>query len=308
MDDPTPTPPGPRSGIVAVIGATNVGKSTLINALVGEKVSIVSPVVQTTRNIIRAILTEPRGQLVLMDTPGVHKASYELGRLMNKMARRTAVDVDAALLVLDRGRPPAEEDEGWMRRLMRPDNQSPLLIVLNKADLKRDYADAYRERWNAVAAEKAANRPATWLDLSARLNTGVDHLRDQLFALLPPGPLLFPEDMLTDYPRKLTIGDVIREKYVVRLKEELPHAIAVWIETIDEKENGWTAHGTVYVNKHSQKGIVLGAKGRLLKTVVAEAEKECAELYGHPVRLKLWVKVEKDWARNFWMLKKLGYA
>ena len=304
----TETPPPSRAGIVAVVGSTNVGKSTLINAMVGEKVTIVSPVAQTTRNVIRAILTEPRGQLVFMDTPGVHKAKYELGKTMNRMARGTADGVDVVLLVLDASRPLRDEDEGWMRRLLRPELDSRLVVVLNKTDVARDLAQTYRDRWAAVAQEKAVEREVAWLRVSGLTGAGVDRLTAELFAIVPSGPYLFPEDILTDYPRKLNISDVIREKYAYRLKEELPHAIAVWIEEIEEGDKRWTARGTIYVDRHSQKGIVLGAKGRLLKTVVQEAEKELAEMYGHPVKLKLWVKEEKNWTRNFWMLKKLGYV
>ncbi len=297
-----------HAGIVAVVGAANVGKSTLINAMVGEKVSIVSPVVQTTRNVVRAIRTEPRGQLVFMDTPGVHKAKYDLGRMMNRMARATAEGVDVVLLMLDRARPPREEDEGWMRRLMRPDQDAHVIALLNKADVPKDHEKAYRDLWESVATEKGSDRKPEWMSGSGRTGLGVDALTAQLFARVPAGPNLFPDDMLTDYPRKLNMADIVREKYVTRLKEELPHAIAVWIEEIEERADKWHVQGTVYVDKHSQKGIVLGAKGRLLKTATAEAEKELSEMYGLPVKLKLWVKVEKDWTRNFWMLKKLGYA
>ena len=297
-----------RSGIVAVVGSANVGKSTLINALVGEKVTIVSPVAQTTRNIVRAILSEPRGQLVFMDTPGVHKAKYDLGRMMNRMARGATEGVDVVMWVIDAARPPREEDEGWMRRLMRPDQEAHVLAVLNKIDVDRDYTADYRAGWAALATEKGIERAPEWLPVSGLRGDGLTELRDRLFTLMPVGPLLFPEDILTDYPRKLNIADVVREKYAYRLKDELPHAIAVWIEEIEEGDKKWTAHGTVYVDRHSQKGIVLGAKGRLLKTVTREAEQDLAEMYGHPVRLKLWVKAEKDWTRNFWMLKKLGYA
>ncbi len=297
-----------RSGIVAVVGAANVGKSTLINTIVGEKVSIVSPVVQTTRNVIRAILTEPRGQLVFMDTPGVHKAKYDLGRMMNKMARTAADGVDAVLLVLDAARPPREEDEGWMRRLMRPEQEAPVLIVLNKADRGAEHARAYRERWAAVAREKNSDRTAEWMPASALTGDGVAPLTDRLFSLMPVGPLLFPDDVLTDFPRQLNMADVVREKYARRLQQELPHDLAVWIEGVEEESTQWTARGTVYVNRHSQKGIVLGAKGKLLKTVTSEAERELSEMYGRRVKLVLWVKVEKDWNRNYWMLKKLGYA
>ncbi len=297
-----------RAGIVAVVGAANVGKSTLINTILGEKVSIVSPVAQTTRNVVRAILTEPRGQLVFMDTPGVHKAKYDLGRMMNRMARAAAEGVDAVLLVFDVTRPPREEDEGWMRRLMREEQEAPVLAVLNKVDRKPVHADAYPERWTAVAEEKQSLRTAEWISVSGMTGQGVDALTERLFGMIPVGPLLFPSDVLTDYPRKLNMADVVREQYATRLKQELPHDVAVWIENVDDSGETWTADGTVYVNRHSQKGIVLGAKGRLLKIVTTEAEKELAEMYGRRVKLRLWVKVEKDWNRNFWMLKKLGYA
>lgn len=297
-----------RAGIVAVVGATNVGKSTLVNALVGEKVSIVSPVVQTTRNMVRAIGTEPRGQLVFIDTPGVHKAQFDLGRMMNKMARGAAEGVDVVLFVMDAARPPRDEDEGWMRRLLRPDAEALVVAVLNKSDLAPDHVAAYRDRWAAVAEEKGTDRQPHWCSVSGRTGEGMAALQTRLFALVPPGPHLFPADIVTDYPRKLNIADVVREKYACHLHDELPHALAVWVETIEEKDARWVAQGTVYVDRHSQKGIVLGAKGRLLKRVTHEAEQELAEMYGHRVKLKLWVKVEKDWRRNFWMLKKLGYA
>ncbi len=297
-----------RAGMVAVVGSANVGKSTLINAILGEKVSIVSPVVQTTRNVVRAILTESRGQLVFMDTPGVHKAKYDLGRMMNRMARAAAEGVDAVLLVFDASRPPREEDEGWIRRLMRAEHEGRTLALLNKADRDPRHAEAYRRLWVSVAEEKQSAHTAEWMSASGLTGQGVESLTTHLFSLMPLGPLLFPADVLTDYPRQLNMADVVREKYAHRLKQELPHDVAVWIEKVEEGEKQWTAHGTVYVNRHSQKGIVLGAKGSLLKTVTAEAEKELAEMYGRRVKLVLWVKVEKDWNRNFWMLKKFGYA
>jgi GTP-binding protein Era len=133
-------------------------------------------------------------------------------------------------------------------------------------------------------------------------------LLDQLLLTVPEGPLLFPEDILTDYPRKLNMADVIREKLFFRLHDELPHAVAVWIESIDERENKWVVNATIYVERHSQKGIVIGNKGRLLKWVREQAEKELYEMYGVRFQLKLWVKVEKNWRKNFWMLKKFGYA
>jgi GTP-binding protein Era len=275
-----------RSGVIAVIGRTNVGKSTLLNALLGEKVSIVSDTVQTTRNVIRAILTEERGQLVFLDTPGVHKAEGELGKNLNKMARSSVGGSDAALLVFDASRAPWQEDEGWIRRLMKDD--LPCVILLNKTDLNSKFVPAYKELWASVAEEKGSTLQPMWIEGSALDGNGLNTLTAELFERVPFGPPLFPEDILTDYPRKLNIADVIREKLFNRLEHELPHCVAVW--------------------GHSQKGIVIGHKGRLLKSVQYEAGKELQEMYGVPVKVRLWVKVEKNWRKNFWVLKKLGYA
>lgn len=295
-----------RAGVVAVVGRTNVGKSTLLNALLGEKVSIVSDTVQTTRNVIRAILTEERGQLVFLDTPGVHKAVGDLGKNLNKMARSAIGGADAVLLVLDASSKLWQEDEGWMRRLMKDD--TPCVILLNKTDIGTSFLEAYKERWQEVATEKESTLKPVWVEGSALKGNGLPALNDALFAPMPEGPHLFPEEILTDYPRKLNMADVIREKYFERLHEELPHCLAIWIESIEETPAKWTIEAEVYVERHSQKGIVIGEKGRLLKSVQYQAEKELTEMYGLPVKVKLWVKVEKDWRKNFWVLKKLGYA
>ena len=295
-----------RSGVISIVGRTNVGKSTLVNHLLGEKVSIVSDKVQTTRNVIRAILTEPRGQIVFLDTPGVHKAQGELGKHLNKEARSAVQGADAVLLVVDASGRPELEDDGWFRRIARL--EVPCILVLNKCDLQTDFADAYRQLWRDIRLEKQCSMEPAWISASALRGDGMAPLLDALFACLPPGPPLFPEDILTDYPRKLNMADVIREKLFERLHSELPHAIAVWIETIDEQENRWTVEATIYVERHSQKGIVIGEKGRLLKRVRAAAEKELHEMYGVRFKLRLWVKVEKDWRKNYWMRRKLGYA
>ncbi len=308
-EDDSPIPHSPsaiRSGLVAVVGRANVGKSTLINRILGEKVSIVSPVAQTTRNLVRGILTEPRGQLVFLDTPGVHRASYDLGLIMNRIARASIEGVDVVLLVVDASTPPREEDEGWIRRLLHA--EPACFVALNQTDRGDAHAADYRRLWDGAAREKSVAREATWLPVSGLAGDGVEELVGRLFASVPEGPHLFPDDVLTDFPRKLNVADVVREKYFHVLRDELPHALAVEIETIDEAPGGWTARGTIFVQKNSQKGIVLGNKGRLLKKVKADAERELAEMYGHPVTLDLWVKVEKDWSRNFWLLKRLGYA
>jgi GTP-binding protein Era len=295
-----------RAGVVAVVGRTNVGKSTLLNALLGEKVSIVSDTVQTTRNVIRAILTEERGQIVFLDTPGVHRAEGELGKNLNKMARSSVSGADAVLLVLDASSKLWQEDDGWMRRLAA--ESTPCLIFLNKTDISTEYLAACKAQWKEVAAEKGSALQPVWIEGSALQDRGLPELTSALFTLIPEGPLLFPEEILTDYPRKLNMADVIREKYVERLHDELPHCLAVWVENIEETPDAWTIQADVYVERHSQKGIVIGEKGRLLKSVQYQAEKELTEMYGVRVKVRLWVKVEKNWRKNFWILRKLGYA
>ena len=334
--------PAPHAGVVAVVGRTNAGKSTLVNRLVGEKVSIVSPVVQTTRTTVRGVLTEARGQLVLLDTPGLHKSRTVLGTAMNKAARASAGGADAVLLVCDASRPPELEDEGWMQRLAR--SPVPVVLFLNKAD-EACRERVFREAWDravahaeARAAESAAApasnaappanpekpwkrkrreagelRPIVrprWLSGSAKTGEGVDALLEALFSLLPAGPLLFDGDTLTDHPEKLAVADVIREKLFGLFRDELPHSIGVSVERVERRGDGSVAvSGTVYVRKPNQKGIVLGEKGRTLRTAKRRAEAELREYFGAPsVDCELWVRVEPDWDENFFLLRKLGYA
>jgi len=299
-------PASKRAGMVAIIGRANVGKSTLLNRLLGEKVSIVSPVAQTTRRLIRGMLNEPRGQLVFLDTPGVHVASYDLGRVMNRTARAAIEGVDVVLLVLDGSTTPRAEDEGWMRRLLF--EATPVVALVNKCDQGPDQTAIYQQRWARVAKEKTATKQADWLRCSAVTGEGVEELVTKLFALAPIGEQLFPTDILSDYPRKLAMADVVREKYFHELRAELPHTLAVEIEEIEEKPEGWFAKGAILVEKSSQKPILLGAKGRMFKRVIAAAEKDLAEMYGVPVKLELWIRVEKNWQKNFWVLKRLGYV
>jgi GTP-binding protein Era len=305
-DLPEDYPEHGNVGIVSIVGRTNVGKSTLVNHLLGEKVSIVSDTVQTTRNLIRAILTEARGQIVFLDTPGVHRAQGDLGKSLNKTARSAVEGVDAILLVLDASKKPELEDDGWFRRIAR--EQVPCIIALNKNDRNPDRTAEYQTLWQEIKDEKQSALEPLWASVSALHGDGMAALLDTLFENVPPGPPLFPDDILTDYPRKLNIADVIREKLFYRLHEELPHAVAVWIEQIDEQEKKWIVDASIFVERHSQKGIVIGEKGRLLKWVREQAEKELYEMYGVRFKLKLWVKVEKNWRKNFWMLKKFGYA
>jgi len=295
-----------KAGIVAVVGRTNVGKSTLVNRIAGEKVSIVSAAAQTTRNPIRAVLTDARGQLVLLDTPGVHRAESQLGTLMNRMARAATEGVDAVLFVMDMSVPPREEDRGWMERLARL--TTPGLFVLNKLDAAGQHAARYRDAWAAVATGRADAPAPIWREVSAQIGTGVEDLVQTAFDVMPVGEPLFDADLLTDYPVKLAIGDIIREKLAASLRDEMPHAIAVQVEEWERRPDGGHVQATVYVNRASQKGIVIGHKGRVLRNVKRRSEVELAAMFDIPVVVDLWVKVEKNWQENYWILRQLGHA
>jgi GTP-binding protein Era len=295
-----------RSGIVAVVGRANVGKSTLINRMVGEKVSIVSPIAQTTRNLIRAILADKRGQVVFLDTPGVHKASYDLGRIMNRAARKSTAGSDLVLLVINVSEAPGEEDAGWISRLTR--GEVPWAIVANQVDLGARANGRFRTLVaDSVSAAGGDVVQPRWFEVSAKTGDGVEALVDALFETMPVGPALFPEDILTDFPRNWAIADVVREKFYAHLKDELPHAVAVEVDKVQEEGDKLLVDVLIYVNKPSQKGIVIGHRGRLMKLVKREAEVDLSEMFDCQVKLHPWVKVHKDWAKNPWILEKLGY-
>ena len=307
MSDPIPAPHGKRCAVVGIVGRTNSGKSTLLNRMVGEKVSIVSPVVQTTRNTVRGILTDDKGQLVFIDTPGLHKSESTLGTLMNRMARQASAGVDILLVVFDCNCRPHLEDDGWMRRALNA--EQPVIFALNKSDQSPFYEAAFKDLWQAIQTEKQMTREVRWVKTSAIHPAGAVDLVDLLYTLAQPSDeYLFPEDIVTDYPRKLAIADVIREKYLARLRDEVPHELGIKVEQIDESHGAWAVSATVYVNRPSQKGIVIGPKGRTLKYVKQCAEPELSDVFGVKVTLDLWVKIEKDWMKNFWLLQQMGYA
>ncbi|NLL84549.1 MAG: GTPase Era [Lentisphaerae bacterium] len=295
-----------RCAMVGIVGRTNSGKSTVVNRLVGEKVSIVTPVVQTTRTTIRGIFTDQRGQIVFLDTPGLHKAEGELGTLMNRQARQAAANVDIVVLVIDASSEPQLEDDGWMRRLAFA--EQPVLILLNKADRKPFYEADYRILWNDICREKEVAREVGWFVGSASNGQGMEELTQELFKLaLPSEALLYPEDIVTDYPRRLAIADTIREKLFAKLYDELPHEIAVRVDHIEESGKTWGISATILVNSPSQKGIVVGHKGRTIRYVKRTAEPEISEMFDVDAQLDLWIKVEKNWMKNFFLLRQLGY-
>ena len=309
----------PHVGMVALAGRANVGKSSLVNTLVGEKVTIVSPVAQTTRNTIRAIYTEDRGQLVFLDTPGIHRAKNPLGRRMNKAARAASDGVDVLLLVVDATEPPRMEDDGWMRRIVRRD--LPAALVFNKCDQPLRYKSAFLDLWKEILAEAEAEekenpdsdspltRDLPAFETSAVNQKGLPNLLEWMFARLPEGPLLFPADMVSDFPRRWAIADLIREQWFKGLREELPHQMDVCVEELDEVDGVMHVQATVYLERPSQKGILIGAKGRVLQRVKSDAVREILAAYEPKrVKLEIFIKVEPGWRKNFWILRKMGYA
>lgn len=293
-----------KAAMVGVVGRTNAGKSTLVNALVGEKVSIVSPVEQTTRNTVRGIFSDQRGQLVLIDTPGLHKAQGSLGRLLNGMARASSAGTDILCVVFDASHAPQMEDEGWMSRVAR-ERPAKCVFVLNQCDKSPVFETMYHDSWSAARGECGVE--PVWTKVSAQTGDGLPALLDALFEMAEVGPPLFDEDIVTDYPRKLAIADVVREKLIARLYQEVPHEIGVAVKDIAEKKGAWDVAVTVYVNKPSQKGMVIGSGGKTLKYARKAAEPELSEMFGVKVRLEIWVKVEQNWMENGRLLAEMGY-
>lgn len=297
----------PHVGIVAVVGRTNAGKSTLVNLIVGEKISVVSPVVQTTRNVVRGMLTDERGQLVLVDTPGLHKSQSALSTIMNKRARAAAEGVDLTLLVVDGAKEPQLEDDGWMRRLVK--SEMPVIIFLNKSD-EGTLLPKFKKLWESIKAEKGDDGCAepVWMVGSAKTGNGVDALVDYLFTQLPQGQMLFDENTLSDYPKKLAVADVIREKFFLSLRDELPHSIGVKVDDIVHSPDGSVVvNATVYVQRYNHKGIIIGPKGRSLRSVRRAVAKDLEEFLGTNVTVDIWIKVEKNWDQNFFLLRQMGY-
>ena len=313
-----------KSAVVAVVGRTNAGKSTLVNRLVGEKVSIVSPVEQTTRNTVRGIVEDSRGQLVLLDTPGLHKAVGELGRLLNRMARRTAAGADILCVLFDASVLPQLEDIGWMQRVRR-ECPEKVLFVLNKADKAPFYEKEFLAAWkdslqfadSSLPSEGSANgklQPATcnlqtvkWVKAVSVEDGGENEVLDALFEMAEEGERLFPEDIVSDYPRRLAIADTIREKFLRHLHQEVPHEMGILVKDIKENSGRWDVTAEILVNRASQKPIVIGKGAETIKAARKAAERELREIFEVKVALELWVRVEPNWMKNKRLLSEMGY-
>ncbi len=293
-----------RSGVVVVVGRPNVGKSTLINRILGQKIAIVTPKPQTTRKRQLGIYTEEHGQILFVDTPGLHKPHHKLGEYMVKVATNALRDADLILWILDVSRPPTGEDKHIAETIKRRrgDEGAPVILALNKVDLLK--ADAATE----VGNEHRKLVPYDSYKLvSALEGAGVEDLVKHLLAKLPLGPRYYPADQLSETNMRFIAAEVVREKVILNTEQEIPHASAVEIDSYQEGEERTTISGIIYVERETQKRIVVGKGGRLIKKIGSEARQELMDMLDRPVHLDLRVKVLKDWRRNDSFMRRLGY-
>jgi GTP-binding protein Era len=293
-----------RSAFVAIIGRPNVGKSTLVNALLGQKIAAVSPKPQTTRKRQLGILTTETAQLVFVDTPGLHNPRHKLGQFLNQEAEEALEGVDVILWLVDISARPTEEDQQIASVLNRTPRRAPLVLAANKIDLVG--AEILTARLEAY--QQPLKRDAQMISISATQNRNLDKLLELLISLSPVRSPEYDEEQVTDSYERDIAADMIREAALNHLRDEVPHGVGVRVDEFKERENGMLyMAATVFVERNSQKGIVIGEGGRMLKTIGSAARKEIEEMSGRPIFLDLRVKVLKDWRNNEEALRRLGY-
>ncbi len=301
MSDPeAPLPEGHRAGFVTLFGRSNVGKSTLLNRLVGSKVAIVTDVPQTTRRRVRGIRTYDDAQIIYMDTPGVHKPRYAMNQRMVATAIASLDGVDLVLLLVDAGAGLGPGVQFVMD--VARERSVPVYLIVNKVDLIN------REKLMALIAEVTAERTFTEVvPVSALSGDNVDRLETLIRAAIPPGPRYYPSDALTDSPEKFILAEILREKIILNTRQELPHSTAVLIERLEESPRGvLEVDALVVVDRDGQKGILIGKSGETLKKIGREARLEMEARLGTKVFLQTWVKVSRDWRMNERLLDDLG--
>lgn len=293
-----------RSGFIAIIGRPNVGKSTLLNTLLGQKIAAVSPRPQTTRRRQLGILTLKNAQLIFVDTPGLHSAKHKLGEFLNQEAQEALDGVDLILWLVDVSTAPTEEDTQIANLLKGVARRTPRMLVLNKVDLVKPEDLSARESEYAVLMENAS-----LMKVSAANRLGLGELLEALIQASPEREADYPEEQVTDLYEREIAGDLIREACLIKLRDEVPHGMAVRIDEFKERENGMAyIAATIFVERESQKGIVIGEGGKMLKSIGSAARKEIEEMGGRKVFLELRVKVSKDWRNDPNMLKQFGYG
>ncbi len=292
--------PSYKSGFVTLIGRPNVGKSTLMNHLIGQKIAITSNKPQTTRNRIQTVLTLPEGQIVFLDTPGIHKSKNKLGDYMVNVAERTLNEVDVILWLVEPSNFIGAGERHIIEQLKKV--KTPVILVINKTDtVKRDevleYIDTYRKEMDFQEI----------VPVSALKGNNTEVLIQCILKYLPYGPAFYDEDTVTDQPMRQIVAELIREKALRLLEEEIPHGIAVSIEQMKMRKSIWDIEATIVCERDSHKGIVIGKGGQMLKKIGSKARPEIEDMLESKVDLQLWVKVKKDWRDSDFLLKNFGY-
>ena len=297
-----PKPPaGFRSGFVGIIGRPNVGKSTLMNQLIGQKIAITSPVAQTTRNRLRGILTTPTAQIIFVDTPGIHKPHHQLGEVLVKNAQIAMQSVDVLLFVVD-GSVEIGKGDRYIAELL--DRVTvPVILGLNKIDLRPPDSDALDTGYQ----ELANSHQWSMTTFSALTETGLPALQEGLIQHLEPGPYYYPPDLVTDQPERFIMGELIREQILLLTREEVPHSTAIVIDRVDEEATITRVLATIHVERPSQKGILIGKGGSMLKAIGTAARQQIQKLIAGKVYLELFVKVQPKWRQSRTQLAELGY-
>ncbi|GAB4144334.1 MAG: GTPase Era [Cyanobacteria bacterium J069] len=294
-------PEGFRAGFVGIVGRPNVGKSTLMNQLVGQKIAITSPVAQTTRNRLRGILTTPDAQIIFVDTPGIHKPHHELGRVLVQTARMAINSVDLVLFVVDASAELGGGDRFIAELLERA--ETPVLLGINKTDQQPSNRPDIDTSYESLAESQ------NWglAKFSALTGDGLEALQAQLVERLDPGPYYYPPDLVTDQPERFIMGELIREQVLTLTRDEVPHSVAIAIDRVDEDPDITRILATIHVERNSQKGILIGKDGSMIRAIGTAAREQIQKLILGKVYLELFVKVQPKWRQSRTRLSELGY-
>ncbi|EVF81414.1 GTPase Era [Staphylococcus aureus T26751] len=291
-----------KSGFVSIIGRPNVGKSTFVNRVIGHKIAIMSDKAQTTRNKIQGVMTRDDAQIIFIDTPGIHKPKHKLGDYMMKVAKNTLSEIDAIMFMVNANEEIGRGDEYIIEMLKNV--KTPVFLVLNKIDLVNP-----DELMPKIEEYQSYMDFTEIVPISALEGLNVDHFIDVLKTYLPEGPKYYPDDQISDHPEQFVVGEIIREKILHLTSEEIPHAIGVNVDRmVKESEDRVHIEATIYVERDSQKGIVIGKGGKKLKEVGKRARRDIEMLLGSKVYLELWVKVQRDWRNKVNFIRQIGYV